>query len=1056
MLVVGFCCGAVAARADDAAGADVEFFEKHVRPLLVSRCQECHSGAEPKGGLRVDSRKALLTGGDTGPAVVPGDADESLLIDAVRYGDLYQMPPKSQLPAAEVATLEEWVRRGAPWGAETADSPAAAAEGFDLQARAAHWCFQPLADPTPPDVDDSDWIKTPVDRFILHRLHAAGLEPAPPAGKRTLLRRVTFDLTGLPPTLEEIDAFLADDSPDAYATVVDRLLASPHYGERWARHWLDLVRYAETHGHEFDFEIPHAYRYRDYVIRALNDDLPYDQFVVEHVAGDLLPEPRINRSEGINESIIATGWYYFGEALHSPVDVRADEANRIDNQIDVFSKALLGLTVSCARCHDHKFDPISTRDYYALAGYFQSSRYQQAIVEVDETRAKAVAELERLNAERQEACLEFARAKATEAASEISEALQTSPTAAEQPNAALDDPLFVWNALTREGRTPEAFATRRQTLRIELQDRRERATADADGNWADFRSGDYAPWEATGQAFGSGPGMPFDWPFAAPQSDLPGRLLCAATAHSGLVSRKLHGTLRSPTFEITAPKIWYRVYGEGARVRLILDGLQLIRNPIYGGLEFQPKQQQPYWHEQDVSKWIGHRAYIELIDDGDGYVALEQVAFSDGPPPEPTPNAVLVEMLADDSIVSPEALADKYTRTAQRVLTDWLKDPNATTHDAGARASIVAWLLRQPGPSAAKAHERLAPTLGDLARRQREIEARLTPPRYCLAMCDGTAENEHVFIRGNHKTLGEEVPRRLLEVLSGKQHAPPTAGSGRLALARQLVSPECPLVPRVIVNRLWHHHFGTGLVRSPDNFGVMGEKPTHPALLDFLAQELVDHDWSLKHVHRLMVLSNTYRMSSRVDAEADRADPRNERWHRMTVRRLEAESIRDAILFTSGRLDPTMYGPGVMPYLTEYMTGRGRPAESGPLDGDGRRSIYLAVRRNFLSPMFLAFDYPTPFTTIGRRGSSNVPAQALVMMNNPFVIEQAQHWARRIVEEDAAPEERIRRMYLAALAREPDASELNAALGFVESNDEQAWAELAHVLYNVKEFIFIR
>jgi hypothetical protein len=1020
-LLVGLAmASALASRApaDDPqpTAADVEFFEKQVRPLLVARCHECHSGAEPKGSLRLDSRAGVLAGGDTGPAVVPGKADESLLVDAVRYGELYKMPPKSQLPEAEIAVLIQWVERGAPWGAETADAAAPAVKEFDLEARKAHWCFQPLADAVPPAVDAEAWIKTPVDRFILAKLEGAGLRPAEPADKRTLLRRVTFDLTGLPPTPAELAAFLADESPDAYAAVVDRLLASPRYGERWARHWLDLVRYSETYGHEFDFDIPHAYRYRDYVIRALNDDLPYDQFVVEHVAGDLLPAPRMNPAESVNESILATGWYHFGEALHSPVDVRADEANRIDNQIDVFSKTFLGLTVSCARCHDHKFDAISTKDYYALAGYLQSSRYQQAPIDLDPTCGGAVCELVRLAAEQNRACTEVAKSVVTPRLEQL---------------AAI---------FAQGGETHAAVAG---------------AWGDGAQVVADFRGADFGDWHATGQAFGQGPGKPLAWSLAASSRSLPARLLVAPAAHSALISRKLQGVLRSPTIEITQPTIWYRLYGDGGRVRLIVDGLQLIRNPIYGGLEFSPSGHDAYWHPQDVSKWVGHRAYVELVDDGDGYLAVEQIVQSSAAPPEAAPNPLLAAVRAEAASTTGSDPLTSYRELFRSVLADWVAHPAALPDDAQARAAILTWMLDAQPPGADQAAAASA-ALAAINERRQELESRIAAPRYAPAMLDGTAENERVFIRGNHKTLGDEVPRRMLEALGGTLHAPPATGSGRLELARQLVSPECPLVPRVIVNRLWHHHFGEGLARSPDNLGVMGQPPTHPELLDWLARELVSHRWSLKHVHRLMVLSNTYRMASRAEPAVEQVDPRNEHWHRMNVRRLEAESIRDAILFTSGRLDLTMYGPGVMPHLTEFMSGRGRPAASGPLDGDGRRSIYLAVRRNFLSPMFLAFDYPTPFTTIGRRGTSNVPAQALVMMNNPFVVEQAQHWARRIAASETSAEERVRAMYLAALAREPDETERRAAIEFTASGDEHAWTELAHVLYNVKEFIFIR
>ncbi len=1045
--------------ADDALAdpAAVEFFEKKVRPILVARCHECHAGDKHKGNLRLDSRAAVVAGGDTGTALVAGDPEKSLLVDAVRYGDLYQMPPDSQLPPEEIKTLEEWVRLGAPWGAESADAASPVASEFDLAARSKHWSFQPLAKTTPPQVAGGDWVRTPVDRFLLQKLEAAGLEPTPPADRRTLLRRVTFDLTGLPPTAAEIEAFVGDEAPNAYEKVVNRLLGSPHYGERWARHWLDLVRFAETHGHEFDFDIPNAYRYRDYVIRAINADLPYDQFVIEHVAGDLLTQPRRNPPDGINESIVATGWYFFGEAVHSPVDVRADEAIRVDNQIDVFSKTFLGLTVSCARCHDHKFDAISTKDYYALAGYLQSSRYQQAPIDAPQQSEAIVEQLTAVKNERRRLGLETAKSIMPQL-QKLPAALKASVVDGGDPTYPVADILYAWNELnsTTDGATLDFSQRRRDLMRetaaqIAAADATLSRPAIVDGN-AD------AEWQPSGAAFSGGLGNPLDLVLDPTNQRAPIRILTVPTAHSGLLSTKLQGVLRSPTFEITGPKLWYRVYGSGGKVRLVVDGLQLIRDPIYGGLEFAPTIPEPRWHEQNVSKWIGHRAYVELVDDGDGYLALEQLSFSAEKPADSLPNRAILAMLDDATLTSPEALGEKYRSNLQQILSAWLESGGEKTLEPD-KAALIAWLLRQHLTDQREPTEddlMLNRKGAELAERQREIEARITPPQTTPAMVDGTAENEHVFVRGNHKTLGDEVPRRFLEVLGGVEHSPPSSGSGRLELARQLVSPECPLVPRVIVNRLWHHHFGSGLVRSPDDFGVMGQPPTHPELLDYLATELVDNGWSLKHLHRLMVLSNAYRMASQIDPAGDAADPQNKLWHRMAVRRLEAEAIRDAVLFVSGELKESMFGPGVMPHLTEFMAGRGRPGASGPLDGDGRRSIYLAVRRNFLSPMFLAFDYPTPFTTIGRRGTSNVPAQALSMMNNPFVIEQASKWADRVLSDPAASREsRIRGMYTSAFGREPDDAELQAALVFVSTDEKQSWADYAHVLLNVKEFIYI-
>jgi cytochrome c553 len=388
-----------AAPAKPPAPADptaLEFFEKEVRPLLVARCQTCHGEKKQKGELRLDSIEAILAGGRTGPAIVPGKPGESLLIEAINYGELYQMPPKSKLPPREIATLTRWVELGAPWPAHAPARAAGRPSEFDLKARARHWSFQPLRPSAPPPVMASDWPASPIDRYILAALEARGLAPAPEADRRTLIRRVTFDLIGLPPTPAEVEAFVADRRPGAYERLVDRLLASPHYGERWARHWLDLVRFAETAGHEFDYDAPDAYRYRDYVVRAFNNDVPYDQLVVEHVAGDLLDPPRTHPALRFNESVLGTGFFFLGEGTHSPVDLREDEAARVDNQIDVLSKAFLGLTVACARCHDHKFDPITTKDYYALYGYLQSSRHHHAFIDPPERFAVPVAELERL------------------------------------------------------------------------------------------------------------------------------------------------------------------------------------------------------------------------------------------------------------------------------------------------------------------------------------------------------------------------------------------------------------------------------------------------------------------------------------------------------------------------------------------------------------------------------------------------------------------------------------------------------------------------------------
>jgi hypothetical protein len=921
----------------------LEFFEAKIRPVLVENCFKCHTGKKPKADLLLDSRVAALKGTDNGPAIIPGDPARSLLMKAIRYEDAdLRMPPKGRLADAVIADFAEWIRRGAPWPDDAKTSPAGKIADFDLKKRAGHWSLQPLSRPALPKVTDAAWPTSPIDFFILDKLEANHLTQAPPTDRRTLIRRVTYDLTGLPPTPAEIAAFLKDDSAGAFATVVDRLLASRQYAERWARHWLDLVRFAETFGHEFDFPIPEAWRYRDYVIRAFDADLPYDRFVTEHIAGDLLPMPRRHPDEKFNESVLGTGFWWLGESKHSPVDSRADQADRIDNQIDVFGKTLLGLTLACARCHDHKFDAVSTRDYYALAGYLQSSRQDLAFLDDPLDRAAKLKGMREMMAQ--------------------------------------------MRALVPPGDQQLHWFGKDYTI------------------FADFSKDAWAKWFTTGEAFGNGPTqrsdvmLPRDQPI---QHVLPG------LAHSGTLSTALAGTLRSPTFTISQKHIHYLLAGRKARVRLVLNGLQLIQEPIYGRLAFSVDNDAVHWRSQDLSMWIGQRAYVEVLDDGPGYAALAAVAFSDTPAP-------------------PTLSIDR-------------RSPAAPLETGGEAATKLQALVAA----------------------YRQVEAGLPAPHRGLATADGTGVDEHVFIRGNSSKLGPIVPRRFLEVFGGDRVAPPKSGSGRLELAQHMTDPtRTPLLPRVMVNRLWQHHFVEGIVRSPDDFGVLGQAPTHPELLDFLASTFVEQSWSLKKMHRMMVLSSTYRMASRGEARADEVDPDNKLVHKMPLRRIEAEAIRDAMLAVAGRLDRRPFGAGVAPHLTPFMVGRGRPDVSGPLDGEGRRSIYLNVRRNFLNPMFLAYDYPTPFSTRGRRTVSNVPAQALTMMNNPLVAQQAERWAKRTLEAGTlAPRQRLDRMYEEAFGRLPTDEEADAALAFVRehrtADEVTVWTELAHVLFNVKEFIFI-
>ncbi len=1083
---------------DEPTAEQIEFFEKRVRPVLVEHCYECHSGDARRleAGLRLDTRAAVIAGGDSGPSVIPGDVESSLLIQSVRY-ELYEMPPRGRLPDETIQDLVQWVQMGAPWPGAM-DEAAVIRDKLDWQQRMAeHWSWQPIQQVAPPHVRQADWPTNPIDHFILARLEEHDLSPAAAADRRALIRRLSFDLTGLPPTVEQVEAFVADDSAEAYERLVDRLLASPHFGEKWVRHWMDLIRYAESHGHEFDYAIDHAWRYRDYLIRALNADVPYDQLIIEQLAGDLLSEPRRHPTDGFNESVIGTGFWYLGEAVHAPTDVAGDEAIRIENQIDVMTKTFLGLTVACARCHDHKFDPISIDDYYSLSGFLKSSRREEKILDpggqiaaavdaLQELRAEgdralaAAIDATRLDAERFAAGLMAAGdVLAIGAGDDASSSDRAAVAAAAQTHgldidqvrrwvAALQDPtledpshpLVAFRRMVHAmGDENPSWDEHRTRVAAALEDRAQQTEASREQTvlFADFPPGcDDHGWFVEGQAFDSQPTRARQWD-AASRSDLP---VGPGVMHGGLTSPRLHGVLRSPTFTLNHPAIHYRLNAKNVTIRLIIDGYFMFpfNGLLFGGFELKniDTEGRFVWKTQagDLRRYMGHRAYIEIIDRGDGFAAVDEIRFSHGPTPTDPSSHLARRALSD-------ARADSIGGLAQACGTIWsecLEHWQQATADAE-HTAMLAWAARH-------GLIELSAATAECSARMQPIEATLPAPTYVLAATDGNGLDDRVHIRGSHVNLGNPVPRRLLMALGGQEHPSIENGSGRLELARQIVAPDNPFPARVLVNRLWHHLFGRGIVPTVDDFGVMGQPPTHGELLDWLAADFQQHGWSIKHVIRQMVMSSTYRMSSQATAEPARAaerDPENQWLYRMSRRRLPAESIRDAMLAVSGHLDPAMYGPSVPVHLTAFMEGRGRP-QGGPLDGDGRRSVYISVNRNFLSPMMLAFDMPSPFSTMGRRSSSNVPAQSLILMNDPFIIGQAQQWAKRVLAEHASADLRIEAMFHQAFSKPPTTDQLDRIRQFFEQqaelygasdDDLRIWTDLAHVLFNMKEFIYL-
>ncbi len=805
-----------------AADAGEEFFEKKIRPVLASKCYACHSGAvkEPMGGLRLDTRAGLAN---------------RKVVAAVGYQDAaLKMPPSGKLPDDVIADFRRWAEMGSP-------APADRATGADSKS----WAFQPLRKVAPPPVPKG-----------------------PEASKRVWLRRVTYDLIGLPPTREEIAAFLLDESEGAHEKVVDRLLRSPHYGERWARHWLDLVRFAETNGHEFDNTKQDAWQYRDYVIRAFNEDLPYDRFVKEQIAGDLLPSPRLSEDGAFLESPIGTGIYWFGEVLNSATDSVKSRADQVDNQIDVISKTFLGLTVACARCHDHKFDPIPTADYYALAGIMHSTAIRETVVDSPVRRAE-IANM-----------------------------------------AAIFEPV--------------------RPRRIDP---------------LELRPGDQVysleNWTPAGFAFG------------------PGLVNSGRSGALGAV-----GSLTSAKF--TMPKLWVHVRMRGTK----FEGkrredlrVTVVADEHKSASLFPTGKEGWEWRSARMTKEIGRNCYFEIVDRAtDGYIAVDKILISDNEKP-------------------PE---DEF--------------------------SAEPWTLSK---------------------------VRMPHSEWAMVARDENPGNVKLHIRGSHKDLGAEVPRGVLHVV-GNAPAIDANSSGRLALAQWIADPANPLTARVMVNRIWKHHFGTGLVRTTDNFGKTGDRPTNPEMLDWLASSFIESGWSVKKLHRQIVLSSTYRAPK-------------------MVRRLEGEAIRDAMLAISGRLDRALYGPSVTPHISKYQDGRGKP-ESGPLDGNGRRSIYIQVRRNFITPMFLAFDYPLPISTIGKRSVSTVPSQALMMMNNELVADLAITWARTVATSGVDLNGCIKRMYEEAFAREPEEWETKEATAFIakQFTPVTGLQEFAQVLFNSAEFIYVQ
>ena len=892
----------------------LDFFEKHVRPALVDNCYKCHShqSVKLKGGLLLDTRDGVLKGGENGPVLVPGDPEKSRLISAIRYTNKdLQMPPNDNKLAANVINdLEAWVRMGAP--DPRTNDPSGHAYAIDFEKARRHWSFQPVTDPAIPQPPDTGhWARTPVDEFILAGLLTNGLKPSPSADKVTLLRRATFDLTGLPPSMKEVEDFVADESSNAFATVVDRLLASPQYGERWGRYWLDLAHYADTKGTGNRDDIyPYAYTYRDFVIRAFNEDLPYDQFLVQQMAADKLPlgDDKL--------PLAAMGFLTLGNRFNNqPNDI-------IDDRIDIVCKGTMALTVACARCHDHKFDPIPTKDYYALHGVFNSS------VEPKE------------------------------------EPLLFTPE---------DTPAY--RAFTNE------YAAR-------------------EGALDKFRA------EATNRF----------------RSEL------IRTSGEYLVALR--------EFQFNGSNVSRNVYmekrGLNAQVAAIWDNnlKNLARK-----------------HNQIFAPWLA----ISKLDDEEFALKAKELSagFHDNQDPQKPINRLVADMLSTPPS-TPAQLASRYATMFTEVEKHWSEalssqqaqrklDTNAVVDLKGlpdeAEEEVRRFMYSNNSPmfldegrlnNLINRDMKLRNTFNDLQKSLSDlvVDHPGSPARAPVLQDAAKPADSYVFIKGNPGTRGPVAPRHFLSILAGDNPPNFKDGSGRLELARAIASKDNPLTARVMVNRIWLHHFGEGLVRTPDDFGERGDPPTHPELLDYLASRFMESGWSIKQMHRLIMLSSTYQQSSATDAEEVRADPDNRWLGRMNRRRLDFESLRDALLAVGGDLD---------------LKAGGKPVKLDVEPFSLRRTIYGFVDRRNVPNMFQAFDFPSPDLTTGRRETGVVPQQALFMMNSPLVVQQSRNVVRNIVFKPMTAEARVKLLYNQVYQRPPTEAELKLAADYLRADGAAEW-----------------
>ncbi len=910
--------------------AETEFFEKNIRPVLAAGCQGCHNAKLKSAGLDLSTAEGFRQGGQSGPLVSKESPAESRLLKTVSYDERLKMPPTGKLPARQLADLEAWVKMGAPWPGAGSTAQAATAitvrkggRNFS-EAEKKFWSFQPVRSPAPPKTA-GPWARNAIDRFIQAKLDEKGLKPAKPTGKLTLLRRATFDLHGLPPSETEIADFLADDSPEAFRKVVDRLLESPRYGERWGRHWLDLARYADSTGNDEDHRYPYAWRYRDYVIDSFNRDVPYDRFVTEQLAGDLLPAPP---GEPVNRrGIVATGYLALGAKAIAQQDKKKMLYDVWDEQLDVLSKSMLGLTLSCSRCHDHKFDPLLQRDYYSIVNFFANTRSFK------------------------------------DSESHVSKLLYT--------------PLVSKEEFARYQAHQDKLANLKSRQEDLIEGEKERYNRDLTPRLADYM-------------------------LAARAVEKDG-----AKAEDIAAERKLDADL---------VKKWVRYLKTDYRKKPHMEPWAKADAESAAAVAAEYRK----GYEATMAKWTGRVAKWRELS----RKMLKEMNMP--PPPKPAFAAEEDGFFHDVYIAGgPFAMKEK---DVEKILT------------ADAKGQ-----------------------LDSLKTEQESLKKNAPPePEMACAVEEGDPVKQHVLIRGDYTSLGEEAPKSFPLILSKSGDPQPgEKGSGRLDLARWIASKDNPLTARVAVNRVWQWHFGEGLVRTPDNFGRMGEKPTHPELLDWLAARFVEDGWSFKKLHREIMNSAAYRMSSEPSPEALEKDPGNRLFSRFVRRRLAVEEMRDGLLSIDGSIDLAMGGSLQSGFGTDGENNQGRLSINP--DKQVRRTVYMPLRRANLPALLNLFDFGDATTVQGRRISTNVAPQALFMLNSEFLTERSANLAKAIVAGAGSDAQRLEAAYLRTLNRKPSAGEVDAGLTYVGEFEKRfpsagraaGWQSMCRVLMASNDFIYV-